>query len=469
MPKKIMCTSFRYMGVLVLTAAIALPLRGAYAEGGRDPVISTPSTAPASEPALRQLEKPKTKPKPNTKTQTTTAQPRSSTTPRRAKQSRRAAPRIVETAPSGQPPEGETRFIADEVIVRFQLSSTEAARLRAINRVGLTHLEVQSFLLAGVTVHRYRLPAGADVRSAIAQLEASSAVVNAQPNYLYRLQQSADAGKLPQFGNDKIELSGAHARTRGGNTRIAVIDTAVDRAHPELANASITTFDVSDGGANVDPHGTSIAGILAADAKLTGVAPEAQIVGIAAFTKDATGNTVGNTWSILKALNVAHEQKANILNMSFAGPPDPLMERAMKGAKERSILAVAATGNDGPGADALFPAGYDAVIAVTATDADNAVYANANTGAHVDLAAPGVGLLVLGDGAGFRTSSGTSMATAYASGIAALALSANPGADYMALRSMLENSTTDLGAPGKDSIFGAGLPSASSAIGGLTN
>ena len=61
------------------------------------------------------------------------------------------------------------------------------------------------------------------------------------------------------------------------------------------------------------------------------------------------------------------------------------------------------------------------------------------------------------------------MATAYISGIAALALSANPGADYTTLRSLLENSTTDLGQPGKDAIFGAGIPSAAAAIGGLTN
>lgn len=467
MPVMTNCTSFRCIAVVVLTAAIALPLRGAHADGGRDPTDNAPSTVPAREPAPPQPAKPKTKPAPKTKT--TTAQPRAVTTPRRTQQSRRTAPRIVETAPSGQPPEGETRFVADEVIVRFQLSSTETARLGAINRLGLTHLDVQTFSFAGVTVHRYRLPAGADVRSAIAELEASAAVVNAQPNYLYRLQQSESTGKLPQFGNDRIGLSEAHARTRGGGTRIAVIDAAVDNAHPELADARIATFDVTDGSANVDPHGTSVAGILAADARLTGVAPEANIVSIAAFAKDETGRNTGNTWAILEALNVAHDQRADILNMSFAGPADPLLERAMKGARERNILAVAAAGNEGPGAGPLFPAGYEAVIAVTATDAENAIYAHANIGEHVDIAAPGVGLLVLGDGAGYRTSSGTSMATAYVSGIAALVLSANPGADYATLRALLENSTTDLGDPGKDSIFGTGLPNAPAAIGGLAN
>ena len=81
----------------------------------------------------------------------------------------------------------------------------------------------------------------------------------------------------------------------------------------------------------------------------------------------------------------------------------------------------------------------------------------------------GVGLLVLGKSSGFRTSSGTSLATAYVSGIAALAVSTHSKADYATLRAMLEISATDLGTPGKDAVFGAGIPSASVAISGLTN
>lgn len=465
MPMNYMPTLLRFTGVLLLAMTVATPVQYAYADGGRDPTPVTPSVSSTTTPAPKQPAKPKTKPETRTpSTQTATA-----TTPRRTQQSPRTPPRIVETAPSGQPPADETRFIPDEVIVRFQLSSTERSRTRAINRLNLSHLDAATFFLSGVTVHRYRLPSGLDVREAIAQLEASAAVVTAQPNYLYRLQQSADTGKLPQFGNTRINLSDAHARTKGGKTRIAVIDTAVDKTHPEFVTSSISSFDVSDDVSNVDPHGTSIAGILAANAQLTGVAPEAEIVSIAAFSKDASGQSFGNTWTIMEALNVAYKQDADILNMSFAGPADPLLARAMEGAMARNILPVAAAGNEGPEAAMLFPAGYDAVIAVTATDAEDRIYSDANTGEHVDLAAPGVGLLVLGNASGFRTSSGTSMATAYVSGIAALALAANPGADYATLRSLLENSATDLGTPGKDAVFGAGIPSAATAINGLTN
>ena len=133
------------------------------------------------------------------------------------------------------------------------------------------------------------------------------------------------------------------------------------------------------------------------------------------------------------------------------------------------MIPVAAAGNEGPGAATLYPAGYDTVVSVTATDSQNAVYAKANTGGHIDFAAPGVDLLVLGNGSAFRMTSGTSMATAYISGIVALTLSANLGADIALLRSLLENSATDLGLPGKDSVYVDGLPRAPAAIGGLLN
>lgn len=469
-----------------LISAIGAPVQLAYADGGRagdEPAkTSTPKAStqtrqtaqpkparvaptPAPKPATPQRAAPTPAPQSTTTTQAPRTQAPRTQTPQPA-----PSPRVVlETAPSGQPPAGETRFIPDELIVRFQTSSNNSSRNQAIRGLGITHLAVRTFVYSGVTVHRYRLPADLSVQEAITRLEASPAVVNAQPNYFYQTQQGTETAKLPQFGNDRIELSAAHARTKGANTRVAIIDTAVDDTHSEFSNSNIALFDVTDGAENVDAHGTSIAGILAADAKLTGVAPEAEIISIAAFSADASGKTLGNTWTILEALNVAHAQNANILNLSFAGPADPLLERAMDGAKRLNVLPVAAAGNEGPEAATLFPAGYEAVVSVTATDTENNIYARANAGAHVDIAAPGVDLLVLGNGSSFRTQSGTSMATAYVTGIAALALSANPGTDYTTLRTLLENSTTDLGTPGKDAVFGAGLPNASIAIGGLVN
>jgi subtilisin family serine protease len=457
MPRSTM-PAMRLIATLMLAGLMVSPARLAGADGGgRDLEPPAPTRTPSVQPVT---------PAPAPRVVT----PRAPViAPRPVRQPRVVRPRAVEVAPSGQPPEGETRFLVDEVIVRYQLASTPQGRNRAIRGLGMTHLSARTFTLAGVTVHRYRLRPGADLRETIAALEASPAVVNAQPNYLYTLQQSDSPAKLPQFGNERIALAGAHAITTGADTRIAVIDTSVNGAHPELASASLRSFDVTEAGGTSDPHGTSVAGILAADTRLTGVAPEAEILDIAAFSTGADGATQGNSWTVLEALNVAFDEDADVLNMSFAGPADSLVERAMNGAVRLGMLPVAAAGNEGPEAATLYPAGYDAVIAVTATDAENAIYAKANAGAHIDIAAPGVGLLVLGSGKGFRTLSGTSMATAYVSGLAALALSANPGASPAQIRALLETSATDLGAPGKDSTFGAGLPNAAVAVGGVTN
>ncbi|MEO0893694.1 MAG: S8 family serine peptidase [Pseudomonadota bacterium] len=472
---------------LVAALAISCLAPVAWAEGGRagdETVIrskpaattSTPqrSTAPTPTRTTAQTTRtqaPAPTPAPaTTQRRTPAAQPAGANAQTQARQTIQRAPRvIIETAPSGLPPEGETRFEPDELIVRFQFSSTNATRNQAIRGLGMSHRGVRTFVLPNVTAHLYQLPPGLSVREAITRLEASAAVVTAQPNYLYTVQQSSEAGKLPQFGNAKVDLSQAHTRTTGANTRIAVIDTAVDTAHAELINTQISAFDATNGALNVDAHGTSVAGILAANGKLTGVAPDAQIVSISAFSTDASGTSHGNTWTIMNALNIAHDQDVHILNMSFSGPRDPLFERAMTGASEANILPVAAAGNEGPEAATLYPAGYQTVLSVTAIDSDNRIYADANAGDHIDFAAPGVDLLVLGNNSGFRTQSGTSMATAYVSGIAALTLSANPGADSDFVRSMLANSALDLGEPGKDGLFGHGLPSAAAAINGLLN
>ena len=378
--------------------------------------------------------------------------------------------RIRETAASGLPPTSETRFEQDEVIVRFRLASSRQSRRNIINSLRLIHLDVDTFFLPGVTVHRYGLPAGADVRSTIAALEQSGAVVNAQPNYIYTLQQEQSSGKLQQFANTRINLAAAHETTDGDAVRIAIIDTAVDAGHVELKSASVNLFDVSDSSdKNVDPHGTAIAGILAANGKLTGVAPGARLIGIAAFSKNSSGNVAGNTWTILDALNIALEQKAEILNLSFAGPFDPLMKQSFEGAERRNMISVAAAGNEGPDADELFPAAYQTVVAVTATNSMDAIYEDANQGDYVELAAPGVGVLVLSSNSGFRSASGTSMATAYVSGVLALTRAANPQLDILSLRELLARNSVDVGEKGRDPVFGAGIPDAAMMVAPLTN
>lgn len=366
--------------------------------------------------------------------------------------------RVIESAPSGQPPANEIRFIDNEVIVRFQRSSSRALRTRLIARENLLRLDTRTFVLPGVTVHRYQITDGRSVPSVIAALESSTAIVNAQPNYTYQLTQSDDQ-KVTQYANDRLRVAETHNLTKGAGAKIAVIDTAIDITHPEFAGAEIKTVNVADTiDVNVDSHGTSMAGILSASGRLTGISPDSAILGIAAFSKDATGKTFGNTWTISESLSIALEQNARILNLSFAGPADPLVEDGMNGAARRGMFPIAAAGNAGAGAAPLYPAAYQSVFAVTAVDASDNIYNQANQGDYIEFAAPGVQVVTLNNKNGFGVSSGTSVATAYFSGLVALILSTNPSLTFDSLRDVLQSGSKDLGQAGRDPVFGHGVP-----------
>ena len=150
--------------------------------------------------------------------------------------------------------------------------------------------------------------------------------------------------------------------------------------------------------------------------------------------------------------------------MSFAGPSDPLMARAMASARQKGAILIAAAGNAGPKSPPLYPAADPNVIAVTATDADDHLFPMANRGAYVAVAAPGVDILVPVPGGSYQVSSGTSFAAAYVSGVVALILERRPRLLPDAAKRILLSTAKDLGPKGRDDQFGAGLIDAYQAI-----
>ncbi len=439
-PKK---TATWASAALVAFVFVAVEISPGYAEEGPPP-FTPPPTTPA--PKKKTVAPPKTT-------------VRRSSAPKQRTARRAAVP--TETAPSGLPPVSETRYLADQVVVRFQLASPQRNLDALVARLNLRHLDGRTFALAGETLHRYEIVSDASVSETIAALEADPNVVYAQPNYLYALQQVTTGANASQYALDRLDLRAAQDITRGEKVRIAVIDSAIDISHPELARASVEIIDVADkDGDKPAAHGTSIAGVIVAGASLTGVAPGAELIGVTAFAPDSSGTARGNSWTIATAMDAAWRAKAQIFNLSFAGPPDPLIENGLKGATRRGIISFAAAGNEGPDADPLYPAAYDTTVGVTATDANDAIYTKANGGDYVELAAPGVDILTPAPGGAFAFSSGTSLATAHASGLAALVMSAAPGLSPARVEEMIAKSAKDLGAPGRDPVFGAGIPDA---------
>ena len=166
---------------------------------------------------------------------------------------------------------------------------------------------------------------------------------------------------------------------------------------------------------------------------------------------------------VMKALNYAAQQNAQVINMSFAGPRDPLVQQALAAASARGIVLIAAAGNAGPNSPPLYPAAYPGVIAVTATDSDDALFSGANRGKYIAVAAPGVDVLVTGTGAAYQFTTGTSVAAAEVSGIVALLMERNPALTPNDVRRILMGTAKHLGPKG-DQQFGPGLVNALQAV-----
>jgi subtilisin family serine protease len=149
------------------------------------------------------------------------------------------------------------------------------------------------------------------------------------------------------------------------------------------------------------------------------------------------------------------KQGAQVINMSFAGPRDPLLEQAIRGLKDKGIILIAAAGNAGPKSPPLFPAADPNVIAVSATDVDDRTYKNGNRGKHVAIAAPGVDILVPAPEGGYQLTTGTSVAAAHISGVVAMLLERNSRLTPAEVRGILATSARKL--PQSRNEVGAGL------------
>jgi subtilisin family serine protease len=195
-----------------------------------------------------------------------------------------------------------------------------------------------------------------------------------------------------------------------------------------------------------------------------GAAPAARILAIRAFAANPADGAESTSFVVIRAISYAVEQKAQVINMSFAGPPDPLVQAALAASAARGIVLVAAAGNAGPNSPPLYPAADSHVIAVSATDSADRLFPGSNRGAQIAVAAPGVDILMPAPDDKYQVKSGTSFAAAYVSGLAALLIDRNPGITPDGVRAVLTATAHDLGPRGRDDQFGAGLADARAAV-----
>jgi hypothetical protein len=364
------------------------------------------------------------------------------------------------------PPAGEGRYVANEVLLDVA-AGVSASQLDGIaGRFGLTPIDVHPLRLVGRSIHRWRISDGTSVTAVIRSLAGEARIAGAQPNYLFAQEGLDQEGATSMAGGDpaqyvvaKLHLTDAHRLATGENILVAVIDSGIDTAHPELAGAVAASFDVL-GPHETHFHGTAIAGAIAAHGRLMGVAPRVRLLAVRSL--DANGQ--GTSLSIADGIEWAVARGARVLNMSFAGPHDPLLRQHLAAVHARGVVMVAAVGNEGPGAAPLYPAADANVIAVTATDADDRLYALANRGRYIAVAAPGVDVLEPAPNDGVQLISGTSVAAAHVSGIAALILERAPTLRPEDVRGVLMRSAAALSAPDARDDSGAGLTDALRAV-----
>jgi subtilisin family serine protease len=359
------------------------------------------------------------------------------------------------------PPPGETRF-TNHVVVDMAANTTNAQLDAFAARHTMTRMETMTVRLTGRRLYLWRLDGGGTVESMIRNI--CNEVAGAQPNYLYELTQAqSEPANSDQYAPAKLNLSEAHKLARGNRILIAVIDSEVDANHPDLAGAIVGSFDASADDERPHSHGTGMAGAIAARHNMLGTAPSVGLLTVRAFSMRA--NTAeGTTFNILKGLDWAAEKGARIVNMSFAGPADPRLREALEKAYKKGMVLIAAAGNAGPRSPPLYPGADKNVIAVTATDVDDALFSGANRGDYVAVAAPGVDILAPAPEGAYQLTTGTSVATAEVSGVVALLIERNPSLTPADVRRILVSTAKDLGPKGKDRDFGAGLVNALQAV-----
>jgi len=283
----------------------------------------------------------------------------------------------------------------------------------------------------------FEVTGGRATQEVIRRLSLDPRVESVQGIESYEVLAEGPAGSDPyahlQRNSEALHLGQAHRWATGKGVRIAVIDTGVDLAHPDLQGRIVKAQNFVDRGERsftTDIHGTAVAGVIAAaannDVGIVGVAPQAELYALKACWQQPPGTraAVCNSYTLAKAVDFAIVQGAQVLNFSLAGPPDPLLTRLIRAALDRGIAVIAAAPPAGDTRRA-FPATLQGVIGIIGSGAAPPP-AGTPPPRPAFLAAPAVDVLTTVPRGSYDFFSGNSLAAAQVSGVAALLLERNP-------------------------------------------
>ena len=290
--------------------------------------------------------------------------------------------------------------------------------LRTLERHRLGAIDLESALFA--------LPDARARAAVLAQLVLDERVASAQPAHLHHV--AGMPSKDPYFDLQVRTRPGGVStlatRGNGRNVRIVVIDTGFDSAHPDLLGQVVEARNFVGSDSHVIPaefHGTAVTGLISAHAGngigIHGLAPKASVYVLRACWEPSFADGVCSSYTLAQALDYAIEIRARIINLSLAGPDDPLLTRLVERAAELGAIVFGAIGEE-PGQ--TFPTSIPAVIAVEQARVGGVEVPGER------LTVPGLQLLTTVPGGRYDFVSGPSFATAHASGVAAIMLQLEP-------------------------------------------
>lgn len=328
--------------------------------------------------------------------------------------------------------------------------------------------ELGTVELAGVRIWHLTFGPAGNLHETLTALLQDRRVLTAQPNYIYTPVQGPPEKKdvLPGNGVTQAPPAGKQ-QPSGAGVKLAIIDTCVEGNHDELKGSIASSFSAAGPASrNCKPenHGTAVASLIAGHGKLHGTAERAEILSAQAFSFTSEENeVVATSREIALSMDWAAQTGAQVMNLSFAGPADPLIERVVAAAYRKNIGLIAAAGNAGPASPPLYPAAYPEVIAVTATNGNLELYSAANRGKYISVSARGVDVLAAHIDNSYGIESGTSFAAAEVSGVVAALLEMRPNAGPEEIRAALQNTAAAVPGAEKDAA-GAGVVNPAAAV-----
>jgi subtilisin family serine protease len=291
-------------------------------------------------------------------------------------------------------------------------------------------------------------------------VKSSPGFLRIDPDIVHRVLQGSEPIAANPSGRENFRDAGI----TGKGIRIGILDTGIDRSHPGLMENIAEGYDAIGRGdwGDENGHGTHVAGVIGAkkrgDAGIAGMAPEVRLLPIRVLGKSGEGWTS----DIIDGIDWCLRNGCRILNLGFGSPfYNRSFEDAVLRAAAAGTLIVSAAGED-PSGRPLYPAGYGHVLAVTAVDDTGRLFLPNPAGTDVDFAGPGLAIYSTYKWGSYATLSGSSMAAAYVTALAALRMEQylraglSPAADT--IRRDLIQSSENLGPPGWDPVFGYGIP-----------